>query len=564
MIKLKFLPRTVNASPAQLTKSQRALLLQRDNVEENAQKSPAQRTQSFFRTVPANHATPGLDHKKETESVAQMSVDKEKDYREMVAAQHAETTLEEMERPHNNKDYTLNASQINALPIKFWPKKVHANTAAHTRKPMLTREAASNQLAEKTRDSSKMLLSTLAQNTAEQPPTADLAHQTNAHWEKNCWKTVNALRAQTTREPPKMEEAAEEPCARRTKSCSLTEDAKTAHHSRRLLQVVSSVSKLIAHRLRDFSQAVNASHVKHTQEPSMMERPAHQTSVPPEKRSSVTELARPAHHSPGPSLTEENAPPKCVPPVRSSKSMVDAPIATHTPEPQLTESNVSHTTAKTDRSSDQKEAVLTAPTTRELKELVSPADPILVTSDRECWRMVLASIAHSTNQSVWTEDAAASQLADQVLNTSPRMVSASHAALIKPLDQMVLHARPTHWRSSQILKSLHQLQSALPPARSQHAAPPQAATFGPTSNSYPRTRLPDSTWTRRLETWASFWVMPRSSQQQLHPFSLPYSLHWMLSEERTVSDEIKHTKELEFQVYSSFINLIENRKHLTN
>lgn len=181
-----------------------------------------------------------------------------------------------------------------------------------------------------------------------------------------------------------MEEAAEEPCARRTKSCSLTEDAKTAHHSRRLLQVVSSVSKLIAHRLRDFSQAVNASHVKHTQEPSMMERPAHQTSVPPEKRSSVTELARPAHHSPGPSLTEENAPPKCVPPVRSSKSMVDAPIATHTPEPQLTESNVSHTTAKTDRSSDQKEAVLTAPTTRELKELVSPADPILATSDREC------------------------------------------------------------------------------------------------------------------------------------------------------------------------------------
>lgn len=64
--------------------------------------------------------------------------------------------------------------------------------------------------------------------------------------------------------------------------------------------------------------------------------------------------------------------------------MADAPTATHTPEPQPTESNVSHTTAKTDRSSDQTEAVLTAQTTKELKELVSPVDPTLATSDREC------------------------------------------------------------------------------------------------------------------------------------------------------------------------------------
>jgi hypothetical protein len=181
-----------------------------------------------------------------------------------------------------------------------------------------------------------------------------------------------------------MEEAAEEPYARRTKSCLLMVCAKIAHHSRRLLQVVSSVSKYTALRLRDFSQAVNARNVNHIQEPSMMERPAHQTSVPPDKRSFVTELAKTAQNIPEPQPAEENAPSRSVPPGKSSKLTVCAPIATHTPEPQPTESVVYHTTAMTDRSLDQKEAALTAQTTRELKELASPVDPILVTSDREC------------------------------------------------------------------------------------------------------------------------------------------------------------------------------------
>lgn len=107
--------------------------------------------------------------------------------------------------------------------------------------------------------------------------------------------------------------------------------------------------------------------------------------------------------------------------------MVDALTAIHTPELHQMERFASHTTATTDRSLDQMEPVSTAQTTRELKEPVSPVDPILVTSDREYCRMVLASTAHSINQSAPTEDAAAHQLASHRLSTSQRMVSAKSA-----------------------------------------------------------------------------------------------------------------------------------------
>jgi hypothetical protein len=46
---------------------------------------------------------------------------------------------------------------------------------------MPTREAVSNQLAERMKDFFKMPLSKLAQNTPEQPPTAEHAPLTNAH-----------------------------------------------------------------------------------------------------------------------------------------------------------------------------------------------------------------------------------------------------------------------------------------------------------------------------------------------------------------------------------------------
>jgi len=117
VMQLKSLPEVVNAQPAQHTKSQPALLILKDNVVENAKRLLAQQTQSSFRTVAANHAPPGPDHKRETESVDQMSAVKEKNYREMVAAPNATSILEEMET--KNKDCTLNAFQTNANPIKF-------------------------------------------------------------------------------------------------------------------------------------------------------------------------------------------------------------------------------------------------------------------------------------------------------------------------------------------------------------------------------------------------------------------------------------------------------------
>ena len=142
------------------------------------------------------------------------------------------------------------------------------------------------------------------------------------------------------------------------------------------------------------------------------------------------ELAKTAQISPEPSPTEENAPARSVPLVRFFKSTVDVLIAIHTPELHQMERSVCHTTAKTDKSLDQMEPVLTAQSTRELKEQVLPAELIVVTSDREYWLMVHASIAHSTNQSAPTEDAATSQLVDHMSSTFPRTVSAKGAPSI--------------------------------------------------------------------------------------------------------------------------------------
>jgi hypothetical protein len=232
-----------------------------------------------------------------------------------------------------------------------------------------------------------------------------------------------------------------------------------------------------------------------------MERHVHQTSVLKDKRSSQTEPARIAQTSVEPLPTAECALSSHVPLDKSSKRMEDVLTATHTPEQMLMERFVSHITAQTCKSLAHSELVSNAPNSRELKELVLLVDQIPVTLDREFWKMVHANIAHSTDQSIATEELAVNLLASQTLSTSPRMVSANNAHSINKLDQMAPHVSPTQQRSSQIPKLSHQLQSLFKPQmlhKSQHA-PLQLVVVisGPTSNSYLRTRLLASTSTNR-------------------------------------------------------------------
>lgn len=234
--------------------------------------------------------------------------------------------------------------------------------------------------------------------------------------------------------------------------------AKLALHSRRQHLLVLSASRSNVKPLRDFSLTENARPAKPTQELSTTERHVLQISVPLDKRFSKTELAKTAPSITEPSPTEENAPARSVPPDRSFRLMADALTATHTPELQQMERFVCHTAAQIEKNLDQMEPVSPVQSTRELRELVSAVDPILVTSERECYRMVLASTAHSINQCAPTEDAAASQLASQALSISPRTVSASSAPSIRRPGQLAPHARQTQRRSSQTHKSWHLLQ----------------------------------------------------------------------------------------------------------
>ena len=233
----------------------------------------------------------------------------------MVHAQTAESSAEEMD--NRKKHNTLNASQTNALPTKFCSLMEVASNAAHTRKPTLTREPVSNQLAVPDRNFSKMLLSLTAQNTPELVKIAEHAVQTNAHWDKNSYQVVNARTALITREPLLMEKAARQLYVKRTKSSRLMLLAKPAHHSQRLHQVILSVSTLTVRRLRDFSQAVNARTAKPTQELSPAEELVLQISVPPDKRSSKMEHVSLATTSREPLQVEENAQARSVPHDRS-------------------------------------------------------------------------------------------------------------------------------------------------------------------------------------------------------------------------------------------------------
>jgi len=529
----KFSPTPVTAKHAHHIRDQHPSQLLKANVVESAILSNAHLTQSSLPTVPANHAMSGPSQCPTRESVDQRSAEPERSCWEPETAKSAQTTAEEMENQPSNSYNTPNACQINAQRTKSCRFPVPALIVAHTRRPMTTRETVLFQLAvTEQENSSKTPPSSPAQSTPELLKTARPVFQMIAHWDKDSCPMDDALTAMTTWEPPQTVRTAEDTPVRGTKYCSLTEHAKTALHSRRLQLAAFSVSQDNALRLRDFSQAVSVRTARPTQELSTTERPVLQTSVPPDKRSSKTELARTAQSSPEPSPTEENVPARSVPPGRSSRLMVDALTAIHTPELHQMERFASHTTATTDRSLDQMEPVSTAQTTRELKEPVSPVDPILVTSDREYCRMVLASTAHSINQSAPTEDAAAHQLASHRLSTSQRMVSAKSAPSTRWPDQMAPPAWPTPPRSLQIHKSSPLPQSHLRAPKSLPAAPPLAATSGLMNNSCPRIRLPASTWTRAPETWASFWAALWDSQQPPRPSSLLYSLHWMLSEKQ--------------------------------
>lgn len=294
-----------------------------------------------------------------------------------------------------------------------------------------------------------------------------------------------------------MEENVENTPVRPTRFFSQMELANNAHHSKRVVQMVSHASKLFVAKDRDSFQVESARTAKPTQEPSTMERPVLQTSVPRGKSYYKTELVKTVANTPEPLPTVENAPAQFVPPGRSSKKMDDVPSAIHTPELMPKERVAYHTTAMTDKCLANRELASTAQTSRELKELVLLVDPIPVTSDREFCKMVLASTAHFINQSQQTDNDAISQLASQRLNTSTRMVSASNAPSTSKLDQMVPHARPTQLRSSQIPKLLHQLQLLFKPVHqwkcSQLPAPLLGVTSGLTSNSYPKTKLQGST-----------------------------------------------------------------------
>jgi hypothetical protein len=116
----------------------------------------------------------------EVESADQMFVELVKSCSEMVAANNAQTTLEEAVTSKGNS--TPDVSQTNAKETRSSPRREPASSADLTRELTPIRESVPSQHAvTEPASSSRMLLSRSAQPTPEQLKTADNASQTDAH-----------------------------------------------------------------------------------------------------------------------------------------------------------------------------------------------------------------------------------------------------------------------------------------------------------------------------------------------------------------------------------------------